>query len=204
MDSSHLGKTDTFTITVKDQWGNTVNEQLNVQIGANGFTFSTTNPSADATGSAISSFAAFSTPVDTTPSNTTETSSSANDTFNSTASHHNTVIFNVLNNADATGGNGQDTWNGFTVTPTGASSTVQSTQDVIDVTKLLSGQSVDATNISKFVTSVTVYNAQGGKDTVIAIDRDGAGGSFNSTDILTLKNVDTTVDELIKNHQLLY
>ncbi|MFW2072357.1 hypothetical protein ACG9Y7_02655 [Acinetobacter gerneri] len=35
-------------------------------------------------------------------------------------------------------------------------------------------------------------------------DRDGAGGSFNSTDILTLKNVDTTVDELIKNHQLLY
>ncbi|MDQ9072664.1 Ig-like domain-containing protein, partial [Acinetobacter gerneri] len=204
MDSSHLGKTDTFTITVKDQWSNTVNEQLNVQIGANGFTFSTTNPSADATGSAISSFAAFSTPVDTTPSNTTETSSSANDTFNSTASHHNTVIFNVLNNADATGGNGQDTWNGFTVTPTGASSTVQSTQDVIDVTKLLSGQSVDATNISKFVTSVTVYNAQGGKDTVIAIDRDGAGGSFNSTDILTLKNVDTTVDELIKNHQLLY
>ncbi|WP_042072987.1 Ig-like domain-containing protein, partial [Acinetobacter gerneri] len=199
------GSSDNLLVLPIGTYDNIMISQVN-DIGSSGQAWNTGRIEvvASDSGSVVAPFAAFSALEDTTPSNTTETSTSANDTFNSTASQHNTVIFNVLNNADATGGNGQDTWNGFTVTPTDASSTVQSTQDVIDVTKLLSGQSVDATNISKFVTSVTVNNTEGGKDTVIAIDRDGAGGSFNSTDILTLKNVDTTVDELIKNHQLLY
>ena len=203
MDSSHLGKTDTFTVTVKDQWGNTSTEQLNVQIGANGYTFNASNPSADATGAAAKA-ASFMSAAVATPDNASVTSTAADDTITSTSTHHNTLIFNVLNDTDATGGNGHETWNGFSITPSTATTAQHSVQDVIDISDLLSEQHVDASNIDHFITALTVYNTQGGKDTVISIDRDGTGSHFNSTDVLTLKNVDTSLDELIKNHQLLY
>ena len=139
-----------------------------------------------------------------TPDNTSVTSTAADDTITSTSTHHNTLIFNVLNDTDATGGNGHETWNGFSITPSTATTAQHSVQDVIDISDLLSEQHVDASNIDHFITALTVYNTQGGKDTVISIDRDGTGSHFNSTDVLTLKNVDTSLDELIKNHQLLY
>ncbi|WP_162212982.1 type I secretion C-terminal target domain-containing protein, partial [Trabulsiella odontotermitis] len=47
--------------------------------------------------------------------------------------------------------------------------------------------------------SVT-YN---GKDTVVSIDRDGSGGAFNSTTLLTLTDTRADLATLLANHQLI-
>ena len=51
--ASNVGKTDTFTYTIKDEWGNTSTAKLNVQIGTttsgtDGLVFDDANPNADA------------------------------------------------------------------------------------------------------------------------------------------------------------
>jgi hypothetical protein len=113
---------------------------------------------------------------------------SGNDVY-TTGTGADTVIFNLLNATDSTGGNGSDTWSDFNKVE----------GDKIDISTLLSGQSVNNTNIGQYVTATQV-----GADTVISIDRDGSGISYNSTEILTLKNTTTTIDELLQNSQILF
>ncbi|WP_286994459.1 type I secretion C-terminal target domain-containing protein [Acinetobacter sp.] len=117
------------------------------------------------------------------------TSSAGNDTY-TTHGGADTVIFKLLNSTDATGGNGHDTWTDFS----------KADGDKIDITALLSGQSVSSSPINNYVTVTTK-----GADTVISIDRDGsAGHTYDSTELLTLKNVNTTLDELLQHNQLLF
>ncbi|WP_336719897.1 BapA/Bap/LapF family large adhesin, partial [Acinetobacter soli] len=116
------------------------------------------------------------------------TSSAGDDTFTTNAGADK-VIFNLLNNTDATGGNGHDTWTDFS----------KAQGDKVDISALLTGQSVTASNIANYVT-VT----KDGADTVISIDRDGTGTTYQSTELLTLKNVNTTLDELLQNNHLIY
>ncbi|CAG69594.1 BapA/Bap/LapF family large adhesin [Acinetobacter baylyi] len=117
------------------------------------------------------------------------TSSAGNDTY-TTHGGADTVIFKLLNSTDATGGNGHDTWTDFS----------KADGDKIDITALLSGQSVSSSTINNYVTVTTK-----GADTVISIDRDGsAGHTYDSTELLTLKNVNTTLDELLQHNQLLF
>lgn len=100
------------------------------------------------------------------------------------------MIFNLLDNTDETGGNGHDTWTDFS----------KADGDKIDITELLSGQSVSSSTISDYI-KVT----SNGTDTVISIDRDGSSGTtYESTELLTLKNTDTTLEELLQNNQLLF
>ena len=40
--------------------------------------------------------------------------------------------------------------------------------------------------------------------TVVTIDRDGSGTTYAKTDLLILENVNTTLDELIHNQQILF
>ncbi|WP_104510389.1 BapA/Bap/LapF family large adhesin [Acinetobacter indicus] len=101
-----------------------------------------------------------------------------------------TVIFDLLDNADALGGNGHDTWTDFNLAE----------GDKIDITELLAGQTVDGDNIGQFVTVTQV-----GNDTVISIYRDGtASTSYNPTELLTLQNTNTTLQDLLDNNQLLF
>ena len=53
-----------------------------------------------------------------------------------------TAIYYLLNNADATGGNGTDTWTDFNAVE----------GDTIDVSALLSDQAVDASNLGNYIT----------------------------------------------------
>ncbi|WP_171456345.1 BapA/Bap/LapF family large adhesin, partial [Acinetobacter haemolyticus] len=116
------------------------------------------------------------------------TSSAGNDIY-TTNGGADTVIFDLLDNADALGGNGHDTWTDFNLAE----------GDKIDITELLAGQTVDGDNIGQFVTVTQV-----GNDTVISVDRDGGGSSFNATELLTLKNTDVTLEDLLQNNQLLF
>ena len=95
-----------------------------------------------------------------------------------------TVIFDVLNQAQHIGQ--ADVWTDY--------SRVQG--DVIDISALLAGQTVDSGNIGTFVTL-----AQDGTDTVVSIDLDGTGTQYNPTELVTLQNTDSTtllLEELLK------
>src|SRR5690606_11858981 len=115
-------------------------------------------------------------------------STSSNDQF-ALGTAADKVIFNVLAN-DALGGNGQDTWTDFN----------KAEKDSVDISKLLEGQTVTEANIADYV-SVT----QKGSDVVISIDRDGKGAAYSSkVDLITLKNTDVTLQDLLDNNHLLY
>ncbi|MEK5753465.1 SwmB domain-containing protein, partial [Acinetobacter variabilis] len=99
-----------------------------------------------------------------------------------------TAIYYLLNNADATGGNGTDTWTDFNAFE----------GDTIDVSALLSDQAVDASNLGNYITL-----EQRGDDTVVTIDRDGSDTdtTFARADLLILQNVDSAtlqLDDIIK------
>ena len=111
-----------------------------------------------------------------------------------------TAIYYLLDNLDATGGNGTDTWTDFTV---------GSGADKIDVSALLDGLQT-ATNIGSYISVKT--NADG--DAVITIDRDGAGTEFaTKSDLLILTGVDaislggtpeSQLQALLDNNQIIF
>ncbi|SPL72183.1 hypothetical protein KPC_3361 [Acinetobacter stercoris] len=115
------------------------------------------------------------------------TSSKADDIF-TMGEASDTLIFNLLEDADATGGNGHDTWTDFEIGLDG---------DQIDISKLLEDSGATKETLSDFLKVNKV-----GDDTVLSIDRDGQGDKFAQTDFLTLKNVDTTLEDLLHNQQI--
>ena len=114
-------------------------------------------------------------------------SSAANDTV-ALGEGADKIIFNVLNASDKTGGNGHDTWTDFKA----------ENNDKIDISKLLQGD-VNSENIDQYVSVNKV-----GNDTVISIDRDGSGTNYAKADLITLKNTDTTLQDLLNNNNVLY
>ncbi|WP_171429178.1 BapA/Bap/LapF family large adhesin [Acinetobacter soli] len=154
--------------------------------GEDQFTYKLTAPNGDESTATLTFNAGF--VYNTSAGADIITSSAGDDTFTTNAGADK-VIFNLLNNTDATGGNGHDTWTDFSKTQ----------GDKVDISALLTGQSVTASNIANYVT-VT----KDGADTVISIDRDGTGTTYQSTELLTLKNVNTTLDELLQNNHLIY
>ncbi|EHK4162741.1 BapA prefix-like domain-containing protein [Salmonella enterica] len=114
-------------------------------------------------------------------------STNQNDVLNSSA-YGDTLIYHLLNGADATGGNGADRWQNF--------STAQG--DKIDIHELLTGWDHQAATLGNFVQVHT-----SGANTVISVDRDGAGSAFKSTDLVTLENVQLTLNDLLQNNHLI-
>ena len=95
-----------------------------------------------------------------------------------------TAIFDVLNQAQHIGQ--ADVWTDFS----------KAQGDVIDISALLAGQTVNSGNIGTFVTL-----AQDGTDTAVSIDLDGTGTQYNPTELVTLQNTDSTtllLEELLK------
>ena len=143
-----------------------------------------------------------------------------NDTYHLEKGGQDLLLFSLLQGqeSDATGGNGSDTVYGFHVGPYGIAgnrSDIDTDSDRIDVKDLLIGYRADADgaahfdsdnkanidwgdNIKDFL-STRVENG----NTIISIDRDGKNGSMQFTDLLTLNNVDTTLETLLANHQII-
>ncbi len=113
------------------------------------------------------------------------------------------VVYHLLDAADATGGNGADRISGFTV----GDGNNTADADRIDLSELLAerrstdgnddGAEITAEDLSDYL-SVTVN----GSDTEIAIDRDGAGSAHEMTTVVTLSGVQTDLATLLANHQL--
>ena len=120
-----------------------------------------------------------------------------------------TLLYELIDNNDATGGNGHDTVYGFTV------GTWEATPgaDRIDIRGLLVGYKADADGPAHYIDGTPKIDAgdnigqylsaktEGG-NTVLYMDRDGAGGAFNSEAFLTLVKTDVTLEELLANHQI--
>ncbi|ELC7201578.1 Ig-like domain-containing protein [Enterobacter hormaechei subsp. steigerwaltii] len=134
-----------------------------------------------------------------------------NDTFNIGSGGHDTLLYKLINASDATGGNGSDVVNGFTVgTWEGTADT-----DRIDLRDLLSDSGYTGTGSASYVNGVATLDssagniadyirvAQNGSNTEIQVDLDGTGGQFTPTTLVTLNGVQTDLATLLANHQLL-
>ncbi|WP_336038354.1 biofilm-associated Ig-like repeat protein Blp1 [Acinetobacter calcoaceticus] len=104
-----------------------------------------------------------------------------------------TILFQLLNSQDATGGNGHDTVLDFTLGD--VATDLQA--DKIDLSELLIDYSKDVSTLAKFITV-----EQDAGNTTISLDRDGEGTMFSSISLITLNHVNTTLDELLNNQQL--
>ncbi|NIG73585.1 Ig-like domain-containing protein [Klebsiella sp. Ap-873] len=134
-----------------------------------------------------------------------------NDTFNIGSGGHDTLLYKLLNSSDATGGNGHDVVNGFSV------GTWEGTADSdrIDLRELLQGTGYTGDASAHYINGVAQLGAgagnigdyikvvQNGSSTEIQIDRDGKGGVFDPTTVVTLNGVQTDLATLLANHQLL-
>ncbi|MDR7015629.1 calcium-binding protein, partial [Acinetobacter sp. 3657] len=107
-----------------------------------------------------------------------------------------TVIFNLLTAADEAGGNGMDTWLDFKL----GNTLTDPNADRVNISELLIDFDGDKTVES--LMSFISFTKQG-KDSVMNIDRDGFGQDFNSTALLTFKNIDVTLMDLFNNHQII-
>lgn len=105
-----------------------------------------------------------------------------------------TLIFKVLNDVSDSAGNGHDIWNDFKL---GKIADVVGA-DKIDISNLL----VDFDPTKTLTDFVKVEQKDG--STVISIDRDGdLNATHQFVELLTLKNVDTNLDDLLNNGQLI-
>ncbi|ENU18594.1 hypothetical protein F994_03000, partial [Acinetobacter bohemicus ANC 3994] len=107
-----------------------------------------------------------------------------------------TALFELLDNLDARGGNGIDTWTDFTL----GNVNTNTEADKINIASLLDGHQTEA-NLGDYL-SVS-FN---GTDTVIRIDRDGGSDTAftGKVDLLILKNVDTNLQDLLNNDQIIF
>ncbi|MEI9635435.1 Ig-like domain-containing protein, partial [Enterobacter hormaechei] len=134
-----------------------------------------------------------------------------NDTFNIGSGGQDTLLYKLINASDATGGNGSDVVNGFTVgTWEGTADT-----DRIDLRNLLSDSGYTGTGSASYVNGVATLDSsagniadyirvvQNGSNTEIQVDLDGTGGQFSPTTLVTLNGVQTDLATLLANHQLL-
>ncbi|AOP91337.1 Ig-like domain-containing protein [Enterobacter hormaechei] len=134
-----------------------------------------------------------------------------NDTFNIGSGGHDTLLYKLINASDATGGNGSDVVNGFTVgTWEGTADT-----DRIDLRDLLSDSGYTGTGSASYVNGVATLDSsagniadyirvvQNGSNTEIQVDLDGTGGQFSPTTLVTLNGVQKDLATLLANHQLL-
>ncbi|MFW2055939.1 M43 family zinc metalloprotease [Acinetobacter haemolyticus] len=107
-----------------------------------------------------------------------------------------TVVFKLLSMADSAGGNGMDTWLDFKV----GNTLTDPNADKVNISELL--VDFDGEKTVDSLISFISFTKQG-SDSVMNIDRDGSGQDFNSTALLTFKNIDVNLADLLNNHQLI-
>ena len=132
-----------------------------------------------------------------------------NDTFNIGNGGQDTLLYKLLNEADATGGNGSDVVKGFTL------GTWEGTADSdrIDLSDLLQGSGYTANESAHYINGIAQMDDPNsellsylkvtteGSNTLIQVDLSGQGGDF--TTLVTLNGVQTDLATLLANHQLI-
>ncbi|MEB4674188.1 Ig-like domain-containing protein [Enterobacteriaceae bacterium G50] len=113
-------------------------------------------------------------------------STAQSDVINGSA-YGDTLIYHLLNSTNATGGNGADVWNNFSLAQ----------GDQINIHDLLVGWNGQQSTLGNYLNVTT-----SGNNTVISIDRDGTGSTYHSTQLITLENVHTTLDELVQQNHI--
>ncbi|WP_233871715.1 Ig-like domain-containing protein [Paraburkholderia adhaesiva] len=130
-----------------------------------------------------------------------------NDYFDLVHGGHDTLLYKVLDNSNATGGNGADTVDHFMVGTWEATANA----DRIDLKDLLIGYQEGAG--AKYINGVATIDASdnigdylqvthNNGNTIVSIDRDGHGGAFSSTALVVLNGVETDLQTLLANHQI--
>ena len=133
-----------------------------------------------------------------------------NDTFNLSHGGRDTLLYEVISNLDATGGNGSDQVNNFTV----GNYLATPNADRIDIQDLLIGYQMDVDGPAHWINGVATIDAgdkitdylsvtHSGGNTILNIDRDGAGSGFGMTAILTINNETVDLATLLANHQII-
>jgi hypothetical protein len=131
-----------------------------------------------------------------------------NDYFNLVHSGHDTLLYRVLKASDATGGNGTDTVDHFTV---GKWETAQNATR-LDLTSLLTGYTPGAG--AKYVNGVATIDASdhiadyvkatvANGNTTLWVDRDGTGSQFSPAPLIVLNGVQSDLATLLANHQII-
>jgi len=108
-----------------------------------------------------------------------------------------TLRYELLDNEDATGGNGTDTWTDFHI----GDVELDVAADQIDLSKLLEG--VDTNNASEYL---KVEHNAADNTLTLSIDRDGAGSEFDYEALLVLENQTDAIDleDLLNNQQIIF
>ncbi|TXJ08943.1 MAG: calcium-binding protein, partial [Acinetobacter sp.] len=107
-----------------------------------------------------------------------------------------TLVYQLLVASDVLGGNGKDIWSDFTVGNTATNVNA----DKIDIGHLL----IDYTgNYSIDGLSPYCRTMVSGSNTQLYIDRDGGGSGYSSTLLLTLNGVNTDLNNLLNNQQMM-
>ncbi|EPG40871.1 type I secretion C-terminal target domain-containing protein [Acinetobacter colistiniresistens] len=104
-----------------------------------------------------------------------------------------TVVYTLLNCSDGL----VDRWQDFHV----GNVWTDSQADKIDLSQLLTDYAGDGsvTSLEKFI-----HVNQEGDNTIVSIDRDGEASVENSVHLVALNNVNTTLSELLGNHQIIF
>ncbi|MNZ49216.1 Leukotoxin [compost metagenome] len=114
----------------------------------------------------------------------------------STGSGDDTIMYNLLNAADATGGNGTDTWVDYE-----ANDKIKFGAGFFD--GLLSSDLGDVSKVGEFIT----VEDDGKGNTVIKVDRDGAnvttGGTHDFADLLVIEKTNLSLQDLLNNNQII-
>ncbi|UVH56699.1 Ig-like domain-containing protein [Variovorax paradoxus] len=132
-----------------------------------------------------------------------------NDTFKLTGGGKDTLLYKLLATADATGGNGADAVSSFEVGTFEATANA----DRIELKDLLVGYTADADGAARYINGVATIDSGdaignylsvtvSGGNTTLNIDRDGSGGAYSATALITLNGVTTDLATLLANHQL--
>ncbi|WP_313121703.1 type I secretion C-terminal target domain-containing protein, partial [Pantoea septica] len=181
------GDYGTLSISADGHYTYALNSAVNVQAIVHKEVFSYSLAAADGT-ITTNSFTIELHPTITGTAGADALTSSAYDDTITAGAGADTLVYHLLNSADAVGGNGHDTWTDFSV----------ASGDKIDINSLLVGWNDATSNVNDFVK--VDHTADG--NTVLSIDRDGTGTAYSSTQLVTLEGVNVSLEELLQQpHQ---
>jgi len=116
-----------------------------------------------------------------------------NDHFYLGAGGHDTLVYQLIDSSDSTGGNGYDRVYDFTI----GDVLRNPDANLIDLSNLLIGYQAGSSNLADFVSV-----RQSGNDTILSVDLDGTAGSHNFADMIVFTGVQFDLAALINNQQI--
>jgi len=116
------------------------------------------------------------------------------DSFYLSVGGQDTLVYEMIDTADDTGGNGHDTVHGFTV----GDILLNMNADRLDLSELLQGYQAGVSDLTDFVSV-----RHEGNNTVLSVDIDGAASGHDFADMITFTNVHFDLATLINNQQII-